>query len=196
MKRSNHKELPCIYMILCLKNGRYYIGKTSDAWRRWEEHYIGKKFGSYESSEKESGKSLMLEDWRKYGRPSFAYICLCERSNKSFRDDLEAFLITRLNPVYNTMLSNAEGETAHFESAAILTKEFIYTWIPQCLKDMQGMTFFEWTKLWARLVELRATGLSNRKKSDFEKMLKEVYPEHFRFEGNKIARIKNFKIGK
>ena len=194
MKRHNHKELPCVYMILCLKNGRYYIGKTSDAWRRWEEHYTSLKFGRYKGEG--AGKAIMQDDWNAHGRANFAFIALCERSNQSFRDDLEAFLIPRLNPTYNTMLADSKAAEMPHAAAKELVREFIYTWIPQCLKDMQGMTFWNWTRLWQRLVELRATGLSNRKKSDFEQMLKDVYPEYFHFKGNTIARIKNFKIGK
>ena len=191
MKRHNHKELPCVYLILCLKNGRYYIGKTSDAWRRWEEHYTSLKFGRYKGEG--AGKAIMQDDWYKHGRANFAFIALCERSNQSFRDDLEAFLIPRLNPTYNTMLADSKATEMPYQAAKELVKEFIYTWIPQCLKDMQGMTFWDWTKLWQRLVELRATGLSNRTKADFEAMLKEVYGDYFKFEGKKIARIKNFE---
>jgi group I intron endonuclease len=135
MKRHNHKELPCVYMILCIKSGRYYIGKTSDAWRRWEEHYTSLKFGSY-AKDPDKGKTLMQEDWNEYGRANFAFIALCERSNKALRDELEAYLITLTNPLYNTVLSDKDGKTAHYEAVKELVKEFLYSWLPFQLREM------------------------------------------------------------
>ena len=191
MKRHNHKELPCVYMILCMKNGRYYIGKTSDAWRRWEEHFFSLKFSHYKG--KGAGKELMQEDMKTYGYQHFAFVCLLNRGSISMRDECEAFLIRRLNPCYNTMMADKTTAAASVDAVYFLLEEFKHKYVFKGMREMTLGKVENWTILWQRLKKLNETGISGRGKKEYTEMLQEVYPNHFTFEGNTIARIKNFE---
>ena len=60
-----------IYAIRCIKNGKLYIGRTTNLIRRIEVHFQELKSGRHTNKE-------MLEDYKKYGREEFEIYLLEE----------------------------------------------------------------------------------------------------------------------
>jgi group I intron endonuclease len=80
-----------VYKILCLANGKFYIGSSKDIQRRWYNHW----------DEKERAKTknqMMYDDMRKYGKENFRIYVIYE--GKDYKH-IEKVVTYNLQPEYN-----------------------------------------------------------------------------------------------
>ena len=84
-------EVSGVYKILCLVNGKYYIGSSKNIQKRWYEHW----------QEKERAKTknqLMYDDMRKYGKENFRIYVIYEGEDYKH---IEKVVTYNLQPEYN-----------------------------------------------------------------------------------------------
>ena len=64
-----------IYKIENIENGKVYIGKSKNIFRRWIEHQHELQAGKHHST-------LLQEDWNKYGATKFTFQMIkeCDKS--------------------------------------------------------------------------------------------------------------------
>lgn len=80
-----------VYKILCLVNGKFYIGSSKNIKQRWNEHW----------SEKERAKTnnqIMYDDMRKYGKENFRIYVIYEGEDYKH---IEKVVTYNLQPEYN-----------------------------------------------------------------------------------------------
>lgn len=80
-----------VYKILCLVNGKFYIGSSRNIKKRWYNHW----------SEKERAKTnnqMMYDDMRKYGKENFRIYVIYEGEDYKH---IEKVVIYNLKPEYN-----------------------------------------------------------------------------------------------
>ena len=84
-------EVSGVYKILCLVNGKFYIGSSKNIQKRWYEHW----------DEKERAKTknqLMYDDMRKYGKENFRIYVIYEGEDYKH---IEKVVTYNLQPEYN-----------------------------------------------------------------------------------------------
>ena len=83
-----------IYEILCVRNGRKYIGSAIDMQKRWRQHYTGLNNGTHHSQH-------LQRAWSKHGESSFVFQVIerCESADLICR---EQHYIDTLNPEFNS----------------------------------------------------------------------------------------------
>lgn len=80
-----------VYKILCLVNGKFYIGSSKNIKRRWYNHW----------DEKERAKTknqMMYDDMRKYGKENFRIYVIYEGEDYKH---IEKVVTCNLQPEYN-----------------------------------------------------------------------------------------------
>jgi len=80
-----------VYKILCLVNGKFYIGSSKNIKRRWYNHW----------DEKERAKTknqTMYDDMRKYGKENFRIYVIYEGEDYKH---IEKVVTCNLQPEYN-----------------------------------------------------------------------------------------------
>ena len=80
-----------VYKILCLVNGKFYIGSSINIMNRWKQHW----------SEKERAKTknqMMYDDMRKYGKENFRIYVIYEGEDYKH---IEKVVTCNLQPEYN-----------------------------------------------------------------------------------------------
>jgi len=84
-------EVSGVYKILCLVNGKFYIGSSKNIQKRWQEHW----------QEKERAKTknqMMYDDMRKYGKENFRIYVIYEGEDYKH---IEKVVTYNLQPEYN-----------------------------------------------------------------------------------------------
>lgn len=84
-------EVSGVYKILCLVNGKFYIGSSKNIQKRWYEHW----------DEKERAKTknqMMYDDMRKYGKENFRIYVIYEGEDYKH---IEKVVTYNLQPEYN-----------------------------------------------------------------------------------------------
>ncbi len=56
-----------IYLIWCRKTSRFYVGKSEDISRRWDEHYAALNAGKHPNA-------LLQREWNQYGSDAFVFL--------------------------------------------------------------------------------------------------------------------------
>lgn len=90
MKEDN-LNVSGVYKILCLVNGKFYIGSSRNIQKRWYEHW----------NEKERAKTnnqMMYDDMRKYGKENFRIYVIYEGDDYKH---IEKVVTYNLQPEYN-----------------------------------------------------------------------------------------------
>lgn len=66
----------CVYLITCLANGKQYVGKAADAWKRWQTHrrQAWSRLGSC---------TALYRAMRKHGVPQFSITVLSEHDTEA-----------------------------------------------------------------------------------------------------------------
>lgn len=80
-----------VYKILCLVNGKFYIGSSKNIQKRWYEHW----------SERERAKTknqMTYDDMRKYGKENFRIYVIYEGEDYKH---IEKVVTYNLQPEYN-----------------------------------------------------------------------------------------------
>lgn len=80
-----------VYKILCLVNGKFYIGSSKNIHNRWYEHW----------NERERAKTknqMMYDDMRKYGKDNFRIYVIYEGDDYKH---IEKVVTYNLQPEYN-----------------------------------------------------------------------------------------------
>ncbi len=88
---KNNLNVSGVYKILCLVNGKFYIGSSKNIRIRWYEHW----------SEKERAKTknqMMYDDMRKYGKENFRIYVIYEGDDYKH---IEKVVTYNLQPPYN-----------------------------------------------------------------------------------------------
>lgn len=84
-------EVSGVYKILCLVNGKFYIGSSKNIQKRWYEHWD-------ENERAKTKNQMMYDDMRKYGEENFRIYVLYEGEDyKHF----EKVVTYNLQPDYN-----------------------------------------------------------------------------------------------
>lgn len=84
-------EVSGVYKILCLVNGKFYIGSSKNIQKRWWEHW----------DEKERAKTknqMMYDDMRNYGKENFRIYVIYEGEDYKH---IEKVVTYNLQPEYN-----------------------------------------------------------------------------------------------
>lgn len=84
-------EVSGVYKIVCLVNGKFYIGSSRNINTRWYEHW----------DERERAKTknqMMYDDMRKYGKENFRIYVIYEGENYKH---IEKVVTYNLQPEYN-----------------------------------------------------------------------------------------------
>lgn len=84
-------EVSGVYKIVCLVNGKFYIGSSKNINTRWYEHW----------DEKERAKTknqMMYDDMRKYGKENFRIYVIYEGEEYKY---IEKVVTYNLQPEYN-----------------------------------------------------------------------------------------------
>lgn len=85
------EKITGVYKILCLVNGKFYIGSSKNIKMRWYEHW----------SERERAKTknqMMYDDMRKYGKENFRIYVIYEGEDYKH---IEKVVTYNLQPEYN-----------------------------------------------------------------------------------------------
>lgn len=93
-ERMNELQVQGVYKILCLVNGKFYIGSSKNIQKRWYQHW----------DEKERSKTknqMMYDDMRKYGKENFRIYVIYEGEDYKH---IEKVVIYNLQPDYNVRL--------------------------------------------------------------------------------------------
>lgn len=85
------KEVCGVYKILCLVNGKFYIGSSKDIYRRWYNHWD-------ERQRAKTKNQLMYDDMRKYGKENFRIYVIYEGNDYK---NIEKKVTYNLQPLYN-----------------------------------------------------------------------------------------------
>lgn len=93
--------MPCIYKISNTKNGKFYIGMTTNLKSRWAQHIREAKRGVR--------KSILYSAIRKYGIKSFVLEVLEECTQKNM-PKREQYWIKKLSPKYNMTKGGHGGD--------------------------------------------------------------------------------------
>nr|ALO21551.1 putative GIY YIG homing endonuclease [Haematococcus lacustris] len=112
------RQLPGIYMILCLKNNKRYYGETTNVSARLSKHKSKLRRNIHEVSE-------LQRDWNIYGESFFEFITLYISSvcNKIQRVALEVEYIARHYDIcYNKILNSSRKKTILFRGINIVKK--------------------------------------------------------------------------
>lgn len=64
-------EVSGVYKILCLVNGKFYIGSSKNIQKRWYEHWD-------ETERAKTKNQMMYDDMRKYGKDNFRIYVIYE----------------------------------------------------------------------------------------------------------------------
>ena len=98
------RQLPGIYMILCLANNKRYYGESNNVSSRLSQHKSRLRLGEHEVKE-------MQRDFNLYGEASFEFSCLFINKNMTREDRLkmEAELIGK----FNSLCYNKFDKTDH-----------------------------------------------------------------------------------
>lgn len=105
----------------------FYIGKSDDIMRRYEEHYHELQLGNYSkiTQEKKSlkdigsvlsdiGKSRLQYDVNDLGLHNMSHYILKHKMDVNYVDALEVFLIKCVNPVYNSQhVDKSKGQLVY-----------------------------------------------------------------------------------
>ena len=91
MKEKENLNVSGVYKILCLVNGKFYIGSSKNICKRWSEHW----------DERERAKTknqMMYDDMRKYGKDNFRIYVIYEGDDYKH---IEKVVTYNLQPEYN-----------------------------------------------------------------------------------------------
>lgn len=80
-----------VYKILCLVNGKFYIGSSKDIRTRWGEHWN-------EGERAKTKNQMMYDDMRKYGKENFRIYVIYEGDDYKH---IEKVVTYNLQPDYN-----------------------------------------------------------------------------------------------
>lgn len=104
----------CVYLITCLPNGKRYVGKASDAWKRWCAH-------RRHAWTKTPECAALYRAMRKHGLPAFRVELLSEHSTESEAYEAEREAIARLGtqtPNGYNLTGGGTGGVGHTKSVA------------------------------------------------------------------------------
>ena len=84
-------EVSGVYKILCLVNGKFYIGSSKNIRKRWYEHWD-------EKERSKTNNQMMYDDMRKYGKENFRIYVIYEGEDYKH---IEKVVTYNLQPEYN-----------------------------------------------------------------------------------------------
>ena len=90
-EKMDNLNVSGVYKVLCLVNGKFYIGSSKNIRKRWYEHW----------DERERAKTknqLMYDDMRKYGKENFRIYVIYEGDDYKH---IEKVVTYNLQPAYN-----------------------------------------------------------------------------------------------
>lgn len=95
MNRNVKKESICVYAIRCMKNGKIYIGSTSNLERRLKVHFNDLKSGNKRVYLKKQGysPSAFQNDFDEFGIESFEVYVLEKDLFQGLRNEREEYWI-------------------------------------------------------------------------------------------------------
>lgn len=114
MKEKGNLNVSGVYKILCLVNGKLYIGSSKNIRMRWSEHW----------NERERAKTknqMMYDDMRKYGKENFRIYVIYEGDDYK---RIEKVVTYNLQPEYN--IRNKTGKVKKVKRFASNTEYHRY----------------------------------------------------------------------
>lgn len=107
-------EVSGVYKILCLINGKFYIGSSKNIKKRWWQHW-------QEKERSKSNNQMMYDDMRKYGKENFRIYVIYEGEDYKH---IEKVVTYNLQPEYNIRnKTRKEKHVKHF-----VTKTEYHRW--------------------------------------------------------------------
>lgn len=133
---AKYKPHTGIYMILNVKNGRYYIGSAMRFNKRWKEHVRGLENNRHHSR-------FLQRDWNKCWKENFKFIVV-EYCNSEELIKTEQKYLDSMMPVYNSSpIAGSQLGYKHTEEAKIKMSESR----PKNFSPMTGKHHTEETRL-------------------------------------------------